>query len=88
MNKDNYVIKQASVNIDDISEKGILSGYANVYNIEDTDGDISQVGSFTKTVTENRKRIKILKNHAKKLLRITIIVFCPLFFFVCQFYLH
>ena len=65
MNKDNYVIKQASVNIDDISEKGILSGYANVYNIEDTDGDISQVGSFTKTVTENRKRIKILKNHDK-----------------------
>ncbi len=63
MNKDNYVIKQASVNIDDISEKGILSGYANVYNIEDTDGDISQVGSFTKTVTENRKRIKILRNH-------------------------
>ena len=63
MNKDNYVIKQASVNIDDISEKGILSGYANVYNIEDSDGDISQVGSFTKTVTENRKRIKILKNH-------------------------
>ena len=63
MNKDNYVIKQANVNIDDISEKGILSGYANVYNIEDTDGDISQVGSFTKTVTENRKRIKILKNH-------------------------
>lgn len=63
MNKDNYVIKQASVNIDDISEKGILSGYANVYNIEDTDGDISQVGSFTKTVTENIKRIKILKNH-------------------------
>ena len=63
MNKDNYVIKQANVNIDDISEKGILSGYANVYNIEDSDGDISQVGSFTKTVTENRKRIKILKNH-------------------------
>ena len=63
MNKDNYIIKQAQVAFDDVTEKGLLSGYANVYNIEDYDGDISQVGSFIKTVTENRKRIKILKNH-------------------------
>ena len=63
MKKDNYIIKQAQIAFDDVTEKGLLSGYANVYNIEDYDGDISQVGSFIKTVTENRKRIKILKNH-------------------------
>ncbi|MDD2236410.1 MAG: hypothetical protein PHG65_04305, partial [Kiritimatiellae bacterium] len=33
-------------------ERGIIRGYANVYNIKDSDGDISLFGSFTKTVTE------------------------------------
>src|SRR5690554_2975424 len=44
-------------------EKGIIRGYANVYNIKDSDGDISLFGSFTKTVTERGKKIRIFKNH-------------------------
>lgn len=48
--------------IKDISD-GIISGYANVYNVKDSDGDISLPGSFTKTVTERAKKIKVFKNH-------------------------
>ena len=36
-------------------EKGVIRGYANVYNVKDSDGDISLFGSFTKTVTERGK---------------------------------
>ena len=57
MNTDNYVIKSAKApftEMDDIS--GMLIGYANVYDIEDLQGDISQVGSFIKTVTERIKQ--------------------------------
>lgn len=66
MNTDNYVIKSAKApftEMDDIS--GMLIGYANVYDIEDLQGDISQVGSFIKTVTENKAKMKVYKNHNK-----------------------
>ncbi len=43
--------------------KGIVVAYANVYHNEDSDGDISMPGSFTKTVSENFKRIRVLKDH-------------------------
>lgn len=43
--------------------KGIVKSYANVYNVEDSDGDISDRGSFTKTVKDNFKRIRVLKDH-------------------------
>lgn len=69
MSKDNYIIKVAKspfTEMDDSS--GMLVGYANVYNIEDLQGDISQVGSFIKTVTENKAKIKVYKNHDKNLL--------------------
>ena len=37
----------------DIDEQtGIIKGYANVYNVKDSDGDISLPGSFSKTVAE------------------------------------
>ena len=39
---------------------GILSGYANVYNIEDLQGDISRAGCFVKTVSENHKSMKVI----------------------------
>ncbi len=48
-------------------EKGIFKGYANVYNVKDSDGDISLMGSFAKTVSERAKRIKIFKNHSPQL---------------------
>jgi len=47
--------------IDD--SEGVVIAYANVYNFEDSDGDISAVGSFTKTVNEQAKRIRVLKDH-------------------------
>ena len=55
--------KQHSIDIKDIDEKGIVIAYANVYDFEDSDGDISAKGSFSKTVNENFKRIRVLKDH-------------------------
>jgi len=52
----------------DIDEaSGIIKGYANVYNVKDSDGDISLPGSFSKTVSERAKKIKIFKNHTPQL---------------------
>lgn len=56
--------KQLSYNLKDLDEtKGIIVAYANVYNNTDSDGDISAYGSFDKTVSENFKRIRVLKDH-------------------------
>jgi len=56
--------KQLSYDLKDLDEaKGIVVAYANVYNNSDADGDISAFGSFDKTVTENFKRIRVLKDH-------------------------
>jgi HK97 family phage prohead protease len=50
--------------IKDLDEaQGIVVAYANAYDVEDSDGDISAQGSFTKTVSENSKRIRVLKDH-------------------------
>ena len=50
--------------IKDLDEKqGVVVAYANAYDVEDSDGDISAKGSFTKTVKENAKRIRVLKDH-------------------------
>jgi HK97 family phage prohead protease len=54
--------KQISYSIK-AADKGIVEAYANVYNVEDSDGDISAQGSFSKTVQEQRKRIRVLKDH-------------------------
>jgi len=56
--------KQLSYDLKDLDEaKGIVVAYANVYNNTDSDGDISAYGSFDKTVSENFKRIRVLKDH-------------------------
>lgn len=56
--------KQLSYDLKDIDEnKGIVVAYANAYNFKDSDGDISAPGSFNKTVSENFKRIRVLKDH-------------------------
>ena len=56
--------KQLSYNLKDLDEKkGVVTAYANTYNFKDSDGDISAYGSFDKTVTENFKRIRVLKDH-------------------------
>ena len=56
--------KQLSYGLKDLEEeKGVVVAYANAYNFKDSDGDISAYGSFEKTVNENFKRIRALKNH-------------------------
>ena len=40
--------------IEDIDEKGIITLYANTFNYEDSDGDISAKGSFKRTIANDR----------------------------------
>ena len=49
--------------IKDVDSKGIVQFIANAFNVKDSDGDISLPGSFTKTISENRKRLRHLKWH-------------------------
>lgn len=57
-------LKQLSYEIKDLDEeKGIVVAYANAYDYKDSDGDISAFGAFEKTVKENFKRIRVLKDH-------------------------
>lgn len=46
--------------------QGVVEAYANAYNNKDSDGDISHPSSFVKTVSENFKKIRVLKNHNTK----------------------
>lgn len=56
--------KQLSFDIKNLDEKqGIIEAYANAYDYKDSDGDISAKGSFNKTVKDNYKRIRVLKDH-------------------------
>jgi HK97 family phage prohead protease len=56
--------KQLSYDLKDLDDtKGVVIAYANTYNFKDSDGDISAFGSFDKTVNENFKRIRVLKDH-------------------------
>ena len=56
--------KQISYDLKDLDEaKGVVVAYANAYDFKDSDGDISAQGSFDKTVGENFKRIRVLKDH-------------------------
>lgn len=57
-------LKQLSYNLKDLDEnRGVVVAYANAYNNTDSAGDISAYGSFDKTVSENFKRIRVLKDH-------------------------
>ena len=56
--------KQISYDLKELDEKkGVVIAYANAYDFKDSDGDISARGSFSKTVKENYKRIRVLKDH-------------------------
>jgi HK97 family phage prohead protease len=61
----NYKTKAASFQVKEMEDKeGIVVAYANLYNNEDYDGDISLPGSFDKTINEkNLKKLKVLKDH-------------------------
>jgi HK97 family phage prohead protease len=61
---EDFDVKNLSHTIKGLDDKkGIVEAYANVYNFEDSDGDISAPGSFKRTVNNNLKRIKVLKDH-------------------------
>jgi HK97 family phage prohead protease len=62
---DNQIsFKQSAFDLKDLDDKkGVVVAYANVYNFKDSDGDVSAYGSFDKTVNENFKRIRVLKDH-------------------------
>lgn len=50
--------------VKDLDEsKGVVVAYANAYDVVDSDDDISAQGSFVKTIQENAKRIRVLKDH-------------------------
>lgn len=50
--------------VKDLDEKtGYVEAYANAYNNEDSDKDISAPGSFIKSVSDNFKKIRVYKNH-------------------------
>lgn len=48
--------------------QGVVEAFANAYNNEDSDGDISHPTSFVKTVAEGLKKIRVLKNHDPSLM--------------------
>lgn len=60
----NKLLKPVSHQVKDLDDKdGVVTAYANVYGNEDADGDISMPGSFKKTVKEQKKKIRVYKNH-------------------------
>jgi len=62
------LIKQFSHELKDLDEvKGVIKAYANAYDNEDSDGDISVKGSFNRTVNNNWKRMRVLKDHDTKM---------------------
>lgn len=56
--------KQVSHEIKELDDaKGVVIAYASVYNNIDSDKEVIMPGAFTKTVNENYKRIRVLKDH-------------------------
>lgn len=55
--------KRFSYEVKEVSQKGIVTFYANKFGNTDSDNDIMQQGAFIKTLSENFKRIRHLLNH-------------------------
>ena len=56
--------KDFQTKVDDLDDKkGVIVAYANAYDNEDSANDISDKGSFKKTVKEQFKKIRVYKNH-------------------------
>ena len=50
--------------LDDLDEtKGIVKGYGSIFGNVDSDNDVITKGAYTKTILENRGRIKYYKQH-------------------------
>ena len=54
-------LKVANIKAD--AQENIISGYASFFNNKDSHGDIITKGAFTKTIQENKDRIKVLWQH-------------------------
>jgi uncharacterized protein len=58
------ILKSFEQSVKDVDTvQGIVSGYFSKFGNKDSDGDIIQKGSYTKTIQENFKRIKHLLDH-------------------------
>jgi len=57
------LVKSVSSEVKDLDEKGLVKFYFSFFDNVDSDGDITHKGAFTKSIKENRKRIKHFKNH-------------------------
>lgn len=54
--------------IKSLDDKGIVQFYANTFHNMDSDRDISLPGSFSKTLSENAKRLRHFKYHDSRLM--------------------
>lgn len=61
----NRVCKTKSIDVD---EKGLVNIAVNAFGNKDSDGDISEKGSFVKTLNENFDRVKWFLNHDQNIL--------------------
>lgn len=59
---------QFSHEVKDLTDKGVVTFYANAFNNKDSDDDISLPGSFKKTLRENGKKLRHFKNHDYRLM--------------------
>ena len=57
------IFKSAQSIVDIDEDKGIVKGLGSVFGNIDSDGDIIEKGAYTKTIQENRSRIKYLYQH-------------------------
>lgn len=62
------MLKHLQTKVDDVDEKGRVVVAANAFGNIDSDDDISEPGSFQKTIKENFNRLRWLLNHDKGLL--------------------
>jgi len=62
MNKE-FITKDFSSTVEDVTDEGIVSIYVNKFNNVDTAGEISDPKSFNKTISDGIQRIKHLKDH-------------------------
>lgn len=57
--------KSAPLNeiVDADDQQGIVKGYASVFGNVDSDGDVIVKGAYSKTLSENKSRVKYLRQH-------------------------
>lgn len=59
------IYKDIRTEVKDIDDKGVVTMYVSAFGNRDSDSDVIQKGAYAKTIQENMKRIKHLKNHKR-----------------------